>query len=296
MNCLSVVPMTILMILIGMLIVLLFVFTRLLKKNASLKTSFTIIGIVLFGFFLIFITQTPHMAEAVGRMKTWVQAPIRSTNTFMEDSFDVTIIPLEQTVLIDAPIINQLPELPRGCEVTSLAMLLQYANVSVDKMTLASEIKKDTTSYKVSNGKIYFGHPNNGFVGNMYTKNQPGLGVYHQPIKDLAEKYLPGQIKDLTGSPFNELKIHLSDKRPVWVITNTTYKKLPSNQFQTWHTPSGVIDITYKEHSVLLTGFDEKYVYFNDPLTGEKNKKAPIVDFEESWVQMGSQAITVLPH
>jgi len=296
MNYLSVVPMTTLLILIGTLIVLLFVLTKLLKRSASLKTSFSIIGIVLLGSFLIFLTQTQHIAEAVGRMKTWIQSPIRSTNTFMEDSFDLTIIPLQQTVLIDAPVINQLPELPRGCEVTSLAMLLQSANVSVDKMTLASEIKKDTTSYKVSDGKIYFGHPNDGFVGNMYTKDQPGLGVYHKPIKELAEKYLPGHIKDLTGSAFNELKIHLSDKRPIWVITNTTYKKLPSNQFQTWHTPSGVIDITYKEHSVLLTGFDEKYVYFNDPLTGEKNKKAPIVDFEQSWVQMGSQAITYLPH
>jgi len=49
-----------------------------------------------------------------------------------------------------------------------------------------------------------------------------------------------------------------------------------------------------KEHSVLLTGYDKDYIYFNDPLTGEKNKKAPLKDFEESWVQMGSQAITYL--
>lgn len=287
--------MTTLIILIGILTILLFIFTRLIKKSPSLKTSFSIIGMVLLGFFILFIAQTPNIAEAVGRMKTWVQAPLRSTNTFIDDRVDLTIIPLEQTVLLDAPVINQLPELPRGCEVTSLAMLLQYANISVDKMTLAKEIKKDTTAYKVSGGKVYYGHPNDGFVGSMYTKELPGLGVYHKPIKELAEKYLPGQIKDLTGSPFNELKIHLSDKRPVWVITNTSYKKLSSNQFVTWHTPSGVIDITYKEHSVLLTGFDNDFVYFNDPLTGEKNKKAPIMDFEESWVQMGSQAITYLP-
>jgi hypothetical protein len=31
-------------------------------------------------------------------------------------------------------------------------------------------------------------------------------------------------------------------------------------------------------------------------LTGEKNKKAPMHDFEESWVQMGRQAITYLPN
>ena len=74
---------------------------------------------------------------------------------------------------------------------------------------------------------------------------------------------------------------------------SVTFKKLPDSEFRTWHTPSGTVKITYSEHSVLITGYDETYIYFNDPLTGEKNKKAPITDFEESWVQMGSQAITI---
>ncbi len=91
----------------------------------------------------------------------------------------------------------------------------------------------------------------------MYSFQNPGLGVYHKPIEELAEKYLPGNINDLTGVGFQELAIHLSDDRPVWVIINTTYKKLPAEYFQTWQTPSGAVDITYKEHSVLLTGYDK---------------------------------------
>ncbi|MEZ2717523.1 hypothetical protein C2I17_18710 [Niallia circulans] len=200
---------------------------------------------------------------------------------------------IKESVLLDAPIINQLPELPRGCEVTSLAMLLQYADVDVDKMTLAKQIKKDTTPYTRANGKIYYGHPNDGFIGDIYSLNGPGLGVYHKPIAALAEKYLPDSIVDFTGSDFEEIKNHLSNNRPVWVITNSTFKKLPESQFRTWNTPSGTVKITYSEHSVLITGYDETSIYFNDPLTGEKNKKAPIKDFEESWVQMGSQAITI---
>lgn len=208
---------------------------------------------------------------------------------------DEPLIKIKEEVLIDAPMIPQLPELPRGCEVTSLAMLLNYYGIDVDKLTLAKEIKKDKTPYKVTGGKIYFGHPNRGFVGDMYSLNKPGLGVYHKPIKELAEKYLPGKIIDLTGSSFDELKIHLSDDRPVWVIINSFYKKLPDHYFQTWHTPKGKIKITYKEHSVLVTGYDKNYVYFNDPLLGEKNRKARAKEFEEAWIQMGRQAITFLP-
>ncbi len=41
---------------------------------------------------------------------------------------------------LDVPLILQKPELMRGCEVTSLAMVLQFSGVKVDKMELASKI------------------------------------------------------------------------------------------------------------------------------------------------------------
>jgi uncharacterized protein YvpB len=198
---------------------------------------------------------------------------------------------IKPLVILDVPIIRQLPELPRGCEVTSLAMLLQDAGIQADKMTLAKQIKKDPTPFQRKNGKVYFGNPNDGFVGDMYSFKRPGLGVYHQPIKELAEQYLPNKIIDLTGSEFSELQKHLSKGVPIWIITNSTYKKLPESAFREWETPSGPIKITYYEHSVVMTGYDNDYIYFNDPLSGEKNKKAPKAEFLEAWVQMGRQAI-----
>ncbi|MCR2821779.1 C39 family peptidase [Lederbergia panacisoli] len=209
-----------------------------------------------------------------------------------EQKDKVELIKVKDKMLIDAPVIKQFPELPRGCEVTTLAMLLGDAGVKVDKMTLAKEIKKDPTPRTVKNGEIYFGNPHKGFVGNMYTFNEPGLGVYHEPIMELAQSYLPDKIVNLSGQSFDELKIPLSDGRPVWVIINSQYRELEDSYFQTWNTTEGKIKITMKEHSVLITGYDDQFVYFNDPLTGLKNKKAPIKDFEKSWVQMGSQALT----
>lgn len=197
-------------------------------------------------------------------------------------------------ILMDASHVEQMPELPRGCEVTSLAMLLQTNGVNVDKMTLAKQIKQDPTPYEQKNGMIYFGNPNFGFVGDMYTFDKPGLGVYHGPIRLLAEEYLPNQVVDLTGVEFDDLYYFLSEGYPVWVIINSRYRELPESEFQNWSTPIGQVKVTYREHSVILTGYDEHYIYFNDPLAPNKNRKVNKDHFAAAWKQMGSQAIVAI--
>jgi len=225
----------------------------------------------------------------------WNEQPVIARKVFPTGYYKIV---MDQTVeneprqLIDAPLIKQLPELPRGCEVTSLAMLLAHAGAHVDKMTLAKQLKKDPTPMKIVNGKIYFGNPNTGFVGSLYSYKKPGLGVYHKPIADLAEKYLPGRIRDLSGTSFDTVTDYLDKGRPVWVIVSSTYKKVPDTEWVTWETRSGAIRVTKKEHAVLLTGYEKDNVFFNDPLTGRKNAKAPKRDFLEAWHQFGSQAIT----
>ena len=217
---------------------------------------------------------------------------VNHTSYLIEDSIPMSSTSIKDEVLLDVPILKQLPELPRGCEVTSLAMMLQYKGIDADKLTLARQIKKNPAKMKKVNGQVYYGDPNEGFIGDMYSFNKPGLGVYHTPIKELSERYMPGNIVDFTGKEFNTIKKYLSAQRPVWVIINTAYRKLDPSYFHTWQTPKGAISITYKEHSVVVTGYDKDYIYFNDPLTGIKNKKAPTADFEEAWVQMGRQAIS----
>ena len=199
---------------------------------------------------------------------------------------------IQDSVHLKAPLVKQLPELPRGCEVASLAMLLQYNNIDANKMTLADQVRKNPRSHKVTDGKVHFGNPNNGFVGDMTSFENPGLGVYHGPVAELAKRYVdPQRVRDFTGSDFSEIIQQLNEKRPVWVIINATYKKLPKKAFVTWHTEDGPVKITKREHSVLITGYDEKYIYFNDPLARET--KAPMQPFKEAWEQMGKQAITI---
>ncbi|WNF25289.1 C39 family peptidase [Mesobacillus jeotgali] len=194
--------------------------------------------------------------------------------------------------LMHAPLIKQMPELPRGCEVTSLAMMLNQAGVKANKMTLAKQVKKDPTIYRYSNGKKYFGNPNYGFVGNMYTFSKPGFGVFNKPVAELANKYMPGRIVNLSGQSFDSVLDYVGAGRPVWVINTSWFSHVPRKYWQTWYTPQGPIRITMKEHSVLITGYDSKYVYFNDPLDGMKNKKRLKKQFIEGWTQFGKQAIS----
>lgn len=193
---------------------------------------------------------------------------------------------LLKSKILDVPLINQLsaPRLYNGCEVTSLAMILHYNGINVSKNKLAETIKTVPLNY----GKGLKGNPNEGFVGDM--EDGPGLGVYNGPIYDLAKKYVGDRVVNLTDSPFTDLLRKVSQGHPVWIITTTTFA--PVSVFEKWHTPQGTIEITFNEHSAVITGYDEQFVYINDPY-GFKNRKLNRSKFEKAWEQMGSQAIVI---
>lgn len=192
----------------------------------------------------------------------------------------------EKSKILDVPLINQMapPQLYNGCEVTSLAMLLNYFGYKVTKNELALKIK--TVPFRYKDGKR--GNPNIGFVGDMF--DGPGLGVYNGPIYELAKRYAGDKVVNLTKSPFTDLLKKIDQGMPVWIIT--TSKFAPVSVFQNWNTPEGKIQITFSEHSVIITGYDEHFIYINNPY-GIKNEKLNRETFQKAWEQMGSQAITI---
>lgn len=194
--------------------------------------------------------------------------------------------PRKHSVRIDAPFILQKPELPRGCEVTSLAMLLQKAGIQVGKMELAHEIKR-VPYYQ----NQQFGDPDVGFVGSMEDATKRGYGVYHEPLALLGRRYLPSRIIDLSGKSFDSVLSQLNDGIPVVVITNVTFKPLSKNYFHYWRTSGGTAKVTNQEHAVLVTGYDQNKIIINDPLR-KKDTIANRASFIKAWEQMGSQAIS----
>lgn len=205
-------------------------------------------------------------------------------------------VEMKEIVLLEVPMFQQNPELIRGCEVTSLSMLLHYFGIAADKMTLAEQIDKDSTPYQIIDGIIYYGDPSVGFIGSMSDPTKAGYGANHIPVTKLLEKYIKSRAIDATGVEFEILYYFLSNNVPVWVITNTDLKKLDESEFYTWITPKGdTVVATNKEHSVLITGYDSQYIYINDPLYTHANRKVPKEDFIQAWEQMGKQAVTYVP-
>lgn len=194
------------------------------------------------------------------------------------------------SVLLEAPHVKQRPELPSGCEVTSLTMLLQFYGLNKNKMELASEMKRDTTSMKRNaDGSVaYWGNPNIGFVGDP-TGASRGFGIYHAALFDLLHKYVPGAV-DLTAKPWERLEDQL--RRGIPSVVWTTIDFQVPDKWVVWDTPIGPIQTTFMEHAVLLVGFDEQNVYINDPLSGQSKMKIDKSQFIATWEAMGRQSLS----
>lgn len=195
-----------------------------------------------------------------------------------------------EKVILDVPLIKQNPELKYGCEVTSLAMMLQYAGVKADKMDLYHKIKKDPDPIIKSNRDIVqWGNPAHGFVGDM-TGKQAGYAAFDKPIFELALHYLPGRTVNLTGKSFEDILSHVGKGYPAVVWTTGDYR-LP-DRWESWSHNGETIKTPLDLHAVTLVGYDRKAVYVNDPLSGKKQVRIEKERFKSSWLALKSMAIS----
>lgn len=199
--------------------------------------------------------------------------------------------PKKDSVILDVPLIKQNPELKYGCEVTSMAMMLQFAGVKTTKMELYSMIAKDPDPLiKSAKGDIIrWGNPADGFVGDM-TGKHAGYAAFDQPMINLINKKLPGRAVNLTGMPFDKILQHVSNGYPVTVWTTGDYR-LP-DRWEGWYHGDDYIRTPLDLHVVVLVGYDKGNVYLNDPLSGRKQVKVNKERFISSWKALKSRAVS----
>lgn len=141
---------------------------------------------------------------------------------------------IKTTRRLFVPLIAQRPELPTGCEITAVTMMLQYKGVSVTKMQLAKAMPRSSD-------------PNKGFVGSPYKKS--GWYVYPKGLMRTVKKY-GGSAKNLTGVSFSTFKKYINANKPVVV----------------WL--AGVDG--FPNHAVTLNGYSTSRAYYNDPWTNRR--------------------------
>lgn len=194
---------------------------------------------------------------------------------------------MKQEQKLNVPLENQMPDLPNGCEVTSLSMLMNYYGIRVSKNELAETIQHVDS---FTDGGKYRGNPHQGFVGHMTIANA-GWCVYNEPLYNVARKYT-SHIENITGSDFLSLLKLVSNGHPVMIITTITFNKV--NNMQTWDTNTGKVNVTPSSHACVITGYSKpkKVVYVNNPY-GYKNQPVNWKNLQASYNQQGRQALYI---
>lgn len=191
------------------------------------------------------------------------------------------------------PITLQNPELPTGCEITALAMVLDYYGVQVDKTVLAEKYlpKTEAELYQGEDGRLYGPDLNKYFVGDPFSH---GLICGTEAIMTAADTYLEEihsdlRSKDLTGSKPEELYRLIAENTPavVWVTIYMEDRWAPE---QGWYTEEGeYVDWSTNDHGAVLIGYTETTVSIADPISGLV--EYPKEQFESVYASRGSKSV-----
>ncbi|MBQ6181999.1 MAG: C39 family peptidase [Ruminococcus sp.] len=205
-----------------------------------------------------------------------------SLDVSVPDDFDIP-----QSYVIDGfQTVMQEPELPTGCEVTSLTQTLNYLGFDVDKITLADEFMPIDMQGIVIMDEAYIGDP-----------RLDGFGCNANIIVQTADKYFasidsPCYGEELTGSSLREIFWQVSQGRPV--ITWATIDLKVTNPELVWTAGNGKdFMFNWYQHCLTLYGYDldKGVVYAADPLKG--NVTYPIDQFETVYGLMGNQCVVI---
>lgn len=195
----------------------------------------------------------------------------------------------------DFPLIYQEPELPTGCEITSLTMVLNYYGFDADKVVMAEDYLPTVsgTGTYYSGGRKYGVDMNNYFVGNPEGHGRVcGTGA----IVTAADDYLSDEgsdlkAKDLRGTSAEELYELVKEDIPVvsWVTISCGPRGEP---VESWYTDYGEeVDWSRQDHCVVLIGVTDDTVIIADPIEGivQHSKE----DFEQAYESRDERSVII---
>lgn len=199
-------------------------------------------------------------------------------------------------IIKNVPYLNQFSlGYPTGCEAVSATMLLKFAGYNVSASQIVNATPTDTKGkyYDNSTNSYYGGNPFKVFVGHpSIGKSKGSYGCFAEPIVIAMKKIAGDKVKNISGCSENTLFEYINKGKPVvvWGIKNAGNPE----KGVTWKYPdgSGSFEEIVGEHCFVLMGYDNNYVYLNDPSAGQ-NAKQLKSKFISNWKQLYSQAIII---
>ena len=188
---------------------------------------------------------------------------------------------------LDFEPVIQLPELPNGCEITSLTAVLNYLGYDADKLKMSDDYLEKGDYEKVSPYEKNIGDPRT---------DDDSFGCYAPVIAKTANRYLEDQKSDKTAidiskSTVNELLCEVANGHPVIVWATIDFEE--PFFFYVWKIDGEPIYWKHPLHCMVLCGYDlEKHtVTVSDSLSG--NYDVDLDLFESRYESLWAQAVVI---
>lgn len=196
----------------------------------------------------------------------------------------------ENEVFIPVPIVLQKPELPNGCEVTSLSAVINYLGFPVSKTTLSDTFLPKQPFYR-KEGKLFGANPYQYYAGNP--RDKTGFFSYAPPIVETSKRYFSSiqenvNTLDISGSKPEDLKILLKQGIPVviWVTLELDQPKIKYSWY--FSDTNELFQAPVNLHCVVLNGYKDDEMFVMNPLKGQVTYNEKM--FFDSYISLGSHA------
>ena len=197
------------------------------------------------------------------------------------------------TQLTDFDIIEQYPELPTGCEITALTMVLNYYGYRVNKVTMALDYmpKVQAEFYRSEDGRLMGPDLENFFVGDP--TEETGYICGTGAIVTAANRYLADVGSDLTAAAMKNVqpeKLYDLIDQGTPVVIWCTINMEDRAETDGWYREDGTyMEWSTNDHGAVLIGYDEDTVTVADPIYSRITVSRD--QFEKIFAERGGQCV-----
>lgn len=189
----------------------------------------------------------------------------------------------------------QNPELPNGCEITSLTSVLNTLGYNISKTEMADTYLPKQEFSRIG-GKPYGADPYKAYTGDPRSATN-GFFVYAPPIVEAANRYISDAggthtAIDISNSSREEIMNYVRQGVPVVIWVTLNLEKPRVNYGWYIHDTKDYFRAPTNLHAVVLHGFKGDDVMVMDPLRGIITR--PADKFFQSYVDLGSHAMVVI--